>query len=147
MAPTFVFLLLRPHTWQNLQRLQHQFSLDSSLGRSSGVRQKSWKGSQQIWQKIIYQMKHIRVKTKKKILHRPFNALRAEVPRVFLYWRKANRRAEEWWWLRRECWGHPLATRSGPHSPPGEMRGKYLKAMTHISFRWVLIKIQSTLNV
>lgn len=51
---TFVLLLRRPHTWQNLQRLQHQFSLFSSLGRSSGERQKLWKGSQQIWQNIIW---------------------------------------------------------------------------------------------
>lgn len=51
---TFVILLRRPHTWQNLQRLQHQFSLLSFKGRSSGKRQKLWKGSQQIWQNIIY---------------------------------------------------------------------------------------------
>ncbi|TNN63784.1 hypothetical protein EYF80_025986 [Liparis tanakae] len=32
---------------------QHQFSLLSFLGRSSGERQKLWNGSQQIWQNII----------------------------------------------------------------------------------------------
>lgn len=51
---TFPCLPLRPQTWQNLQRLQHQFFLFSFCGRSSTGRQNRWKGSQHIWQNIIW---------------------------------------------------------------------------------------------
>lgn len=49
-ACTFESLFFLPHTWQNLQRRQHQFSLFSSVGRSAGSRQNWWKGSQHTWQ-------------------------------------------------------------------------------------------------
>lgn len=58
---TFEFLFFLPHTWQNLQRRQHQFSLFSSDGRSAGSRQKRWKGSQHTWQCSICKHRHIKI--------------------------------------------------------------------------------------
>lgn len=58
---TFEFLFFLPHTWQNLQRRQHQFSLFSSDGRSAGSRQKRWKGSQHTWQCSICKNQHIKI--------------------------------------------------------------------------------------
>lgn len=54
VQPTLECLFLRPHTRQNLQRRQHQFSLFSSPGRSDGSKQKWWKGSQHTWQNNIW---------------------------------------------------------------------------------------------
>lgn len=56
VASTFECLFFLPHTWQNLQRRQHQFSLFSSDGRSAGSRQNWWKGSQHTWQWSIWMM-------------------------------------------------------------------------------------------
>lgn len=58
---TFEFLFFLPHTWQNLQRRQHQFSLFSSDGCSAGSRQKRWKGSQHTWQCSICKNQHIKI--------------------------------------------------------------------------------------
>lgn len=44
---TLVAWCCLPHTWQNLQRRQHQFSSWSSRGRSLSSKQNLWKGSQQ----------------------------------------------------------------------------------------------------
>lgn len=68
---TFEILFFLPHTWQNLQRRQHQFSLFSSDGRSAGSRQKRWKGSQHTWQCSICKNQHIKMinlSVNKKIL-------------------------------------------------------------------------------
>lgn len=143
-----MLLLRRPHTWQNLQRLQHQFSSLSFTGRSSGERQKLWKGSQQIWQNIIWWKWERQIKTNLalKILLLAITLglgikdeclfqlqLRADVPHVVLYWHRGDRQVVVLWGQTWGRWGRPLATHFVQHSPPGGIKARQTKQKWSVS--------------